>query len=182
MPQTTPDIKVDAVRRLGGEVVLWGDSYADAYAHALELATTSGATFIHPFDDPLVIAGQGTVGDEIVRQRPGEFDRDFRAGGGRRRAAAMLATSRPCPRWRHRRDHGSPMRWYCSRQSAGGHIDEVGLFADGVAVREVGEHTFAIAQATVDEVVLVDTTRFAPQSRTCSTTRARSWSRPVPWP
>ena len=65
MPQTTPDIKVDAVRRLGAEVVLSGDSYAEAYTHALDLAAGTGATFIHPFDDPLVIAGQGTVADEI---------------------------------------------------------------------------------------------------------------------
>ena len=73
MPRTTPEIKVEAVRDLGAEIVLTGDSYAEAQAHCDVLAATSGMTFVHPFDDPLVIAGQGTIGDEILRHRPGDL-------------------------------------------------------------------------------------------------------------
>jgi threonine dehydratase len=159
MPQTTPDIKVDAVRRLGGDVVLWGDSYADAYAHALEVAATTGATFIHPFDDPLVIAGQGTVGDEIVRQRPGDLTAIFvPVGGGGLIAGIAGYVKAVLPSVRIIGVEPVDANAMALSLAAGRRVvlDEVGLFADGVAVREVGEHTFAIARATVDEVVLVD--------------------------
>ncbi|MEP7139905.1 MAG: pyridoxal-phosphate dependent enzyme, partial [Caldimonas sp.] len=82
MPTTTPSLKIDAVRALGGEVVLHGDSYSDAYARALELETERGLTFVHPFDDPDVIAGQGTVAMEILRQHQGPIDAIFVAVGG----------------------------------------------------------------------------------------------------
>jgi threonine dehydratase len=159
MPQTTPDIKVDAVRGLGGDVVLWGDSYADAYAHARELAATTGATFIHPFDDPLVIAGQGTVGDEIVRQRPGDLTAIFvPVGGGGLIAGIAAYVKAVLPSVRVIGVEPVDANAMALSLAAGRRVvlDDVGLFADGVAVREVGEHTFAIARATVDEVVLVD--------------------------
>src|SRR5690606_20874965 len=82
MPQTTPEIKVDAVRSLGAEVVLVGNSFSDAQAHCEELVESTGMAFIHPFDDPLVIAGQGTIGDEIVRRRPSGVDAVFVPVGG----------------------------------------------------------------------------------------------------
>lgn len=159
MPQTTPDIKVDAVRRLGGEVVLWGDTYGEAYAHALELAAASGATFIHPFDDPLVIAGQGTVGDEIVRQRPGDLTAVFvPVGGGGLLAGVAGYLKAVLPAVKVIGVEPVDANAMALSLAAGRRVvlDEVGLFADGVAVREVGAHTFAIAQAAVDEVVLVD--------------------------
>ncbi len=159
MPQTTPDIKVDAVRGLGAEVVLSGDSYAEAYTHALDLAAGTGATFIHPFDDPLVIAGQGTVADEIVRQRPGDLTAIFvPVGGGGLLAgiAGYMKAVMPSVKV----IGVEPVDANAMALSlAAGHsvvLDEVGLFADGVAVREVGRHTLAIARQTVDEVVLVD--------------------------
>lgn len=159
MPQTTPDIKVDAVRGLGADVVLSGDSYAEAYAHALELASTTGATFIHPFDDPLVIAGQGTVGDEIVRQRPGELTAIFvPVGGGGLIAGIAGYVKAVLPSVRVIGVEPVDANAMALSLAAGHRVTlrEVGLFADGVAVREVGVHTFAIAQAAVDDVVLVD--------------------------
>lgn len=159
MPQTTPDIKVDAVRSLGGDVVLWGDTYGEAYAHARELAATTGATFIHPFDDPLVIAGQGTVADEIVRQRPGELTAIFvPVGGGGLIAGIAGYIKAVMPQVRIIGVEPVDSNAMALSLEAGERVTvgEVGLFADGVAVREVGEHTFAIARATVDEVVLVD--------------------------
>jgi threonine dehydratase len=159
MPQTTPDIKVDAVRNLGGEVVLWGDSYGEAYAHAKGLAETTGATFVHPFDDPLVIAGQGTVGDEIVRQRPGELTAIFvPVGGGGLIAGIAGYVKAIMPHVRIIGVEPVDANALALSLQAGRRVtlDDVGLFADGVAVREVGELTFAIAKATVDDVVLVD--------------------------
>jgi threonine dehydratase len=140
-------------------VVLSGDTYADAYAFACEEAARSGATFIHPFDDPLVIAGQGTVGDEIVRQRPGELGAIFvPVGGGGLLAgvAAYVKAVLPSVRIIGVEPVDADAM---ARSLKAGHrvvLDRVGLFADGVAVREVGEHTFAIARETVDDVVLVD--------------------------
>src|SRR5690606_18574838 len=159
MPQTTPDIKVDAVRGLGGEVVLWGDSYGEAYAHAREIAATTGATLVHPFDDPLVIAGQGTVGDEIVRQRPGELTAIFvPVGGGGLIAGIAGYVKAIMPHVRIIGVEPVDANALALSLQAGRRVtlDDVGLFADGVAVREVGELTFAIARATVDDVVLVD--------------------------
>jgi threonine dehydratase len=159
MPQTTPDIKVDAVRRLGGDVVLFGDSYAEAYAHAVDLGQATGATFIHPFDDPLVIAGQGTVADEIVRQRPGALSAIFvPVGGGGLLAGIGAYVKAVLPSIKVIGVEPVDANAMALSLAAGHRVvlDQVGLFADGVAVREVGVNTFDIARRTVDDVVLVD--------------------------
>ncbi|HTV01306.1 MAG TPA: threonine ammonia-lyase, biosynthetic [Luteitalea sp.] len=159
MPQTTPDIKVDAVRGRGAEVVLAGDTYADAYAFARDEAERTGATFIHPFDDPLVIAGQGTVADEIVRQRPGELGAVFvPVGGGGLIAgiAAYIKAVVPDVKVIGVEPVDADAMARSLKEGRRVVLDRVGLFADGVAVREVGEHTFAIAREAVDEVVCVD--------------------------
>jgi threonine dehydratase len=158
MPQTTPEIKVAAVRELGAEVVLAGDSYSDAQARGEALAAETRRTFIHPFDDPLVIAGQGTIGEEILRQSHGRLSAVFvPVGGGGLIAGIAGYVKALLP---HVRVIGvEPFEADAMYRSlAAGRrvrLDEVGLFADGVAVREVGERTFAIAHACVDEVVRV---------------------------
>jgi threonine dehydratase len=159
MPRTTPDIKVDAVRNRGGDVELSGDTYAEAYAFACEEADRTGATFIHPFDDPVVIAGQGTVGDEIVRQRPGDLGAIFvPVGGGGLLAGIAAYVKAMLPAVRIIGVEPVDADAMARSLKAGERIvlDRVGLFADGVAVRQVGAHTFAIAQETVDDVVVVD--------------------------
>src|SRR4051812_4190011 len=157
MPRTTPEIKISAVQALGAEVVLFGDHYAEAQRHCNELAAQTGSAFIHPFDDPMVIAGQGTVAVELLRQQADLSAVFVPVGGGGLIAgigayfkmlrpdvrivgvepadadamAAALAAGRPVP------------------------LDEVGVFADGVAVQQVGAHTFPIVQQTVSEIVRV---------------------------
>ena len=91
MPTTTPQVKVDAVRGFGGEVVLFGESYSDAYTHALTLQKQQGLTFVHPFDDPDVIAGQGTIAMEILRQHQGPLDAIFEIGRASCRERVCLA-------------------------------------------------------------------------------------------
>lgn len=160
MPVTTPQVKVDAVRARGGEVVLFGDTYDDAYAHARQLATDKGLTFIHPFDDPEVIAGQGTIGMEILRQCQKPIHAIFVAIGGGGLISGIAAYVK-----RIRPDIKiigvEPVDADAMRQSlqAGQRVrlPQVGLFADGVAVREVGEETFRLCQQYVDEIILVDT-------------------------
>jgi threonine dehydratase len=157
MPRTTPEIKITAVERLGAEVVLVGDHYAEAQRHCDELAKATGLSFIHPFDDPIVIAGQGTVGVELLRQRPDLAAVFVPVGGGGLIAGigAYLKMLRPDIRvvgveptdadaMAAALDAGAPVR-----------LDEVGVFADGVAVQQVGRHTFPIVQQTVDEIVRV---------------------------
>ncbi|UYN98159.1 MAG: threonine ammonia-lyase, biosynthetic [Devosia sp.] len=158
MPTTTPVIKVNAVRRLGGEVVLFGDGFDAARAHAATLAERHGYVFVHPFDDPDVIAGQGTVGLELMRQHPGPIGAIYVPVGGGGLAAgiasfvkflrpeikvigvepeeaasmkAAIAAGKPVP------------------------LDQVGLFADGVAVRQVGEETFRLCRDLLDDIVTV---------------------------
>jgi len=158
MPQTTPRIKVDAVRAMGAEVVLAGDTYGDAKAHCDTLAGETGMTFIHPFDDPLVIAGQGTIGAEILRHTQDRLAAVFVPIGGGGLIAGIAGYIKAL-----RRDVKivgvEPFEADAMYRSlAAGrrvHLDHVGLFADGVAVRDVGELTFAIARETVDEVVRV---------------------------
>lgn len=160
MPRTTPEIKVEAVRSRGAEVVIDGDTYGEAYTFAIAEAARSGATFIHPFDDPLVIAGQGTIGDEIVRQRPGELAAIFiPVGGGGLLAGIAAYVKAVMPQVRIIGVEPVDADAMSRSLRAGTRVvlDRAGLFADGVAVREVGEHTFAIARQTVDEMVLVDT-------------------------
>jgi threonine dehydratase len=158
MPQTTPEIKVDAVRDMGAEVVLSGDTYADAKAHCDELARKTGLAFVHPFDDPLVIAGQGTIGNEILRHRLGDVSAIFvPVGGGGLIAgiASYVKALRPGVRVIGVEPFEADAMF---RSMAAGRrvtLDGVGIFADGVAVREVGEITFPIVQATVDEIVRV---------------------------
>jgi len=160
MPVTTPAIKVDTVRRLGGKAVLQGDSYDDAYAHALQLAEEKDLTFIHPFDDPDVIAGQGTIGMEILRQHADPIDAVFvPVGGGGLIAgvAAYIKHVRPDIRVIGVEPEDSPT---LERAMAAGRrvtLPRVGLFADGVAVRQIGKETFRVARQTVDEVILVTT-------------------------
>ena len=160
MPVTTPSIKVNAVRSLGGEVVLHGDNYDDAYAHARELETEHGYVFIHPFDDPDVIAGQGTIGLEILQQADEKIDAVFvPIGGGGLIAgiATIIKSMQPDVRiigvepedstaMRDSIEAGEPVV-----------LDHVGIFADGVAVRRVGDETFRLCQLYVDEFITVDT-------------------------
>ena len=160
MPVTTPQVKVDAVRALGGEVVLHGDSYSDAYEHAVGLQAEQGLTFIHPFDDPLVIAGQGTIAMEILRQHQGPLHAVFVAIGGGgliSGVAAYIKAVRPEIKVIGvQMDDSDAM----ARSVAAGRrvtLADVGLFADGTAVKLVGEETFRIASELVDEFITVDT-------------------------
>jgi threonine dehydratase len=158
MPQTTPQIKVDAVRAMGAEVVLSGDSYADAKLHCDVLAEQSGMTVIHPFDDPLVIAGQGTVGAEILRHSQDRLSAVFvPVGGGGLIAgiAGYIKALHPGVKIIGVEPFEADAMYRSLAVGRRVQLEHVGLFADGVAVREVGELTFAIVQQTVDEVVRV---------------------------
>ncbi len=160
MPVTTPQIKVNAVAARGAEVVLAGESYDEAYAHALTLEKKRKLTFVHPYDDPEVIAGQGTIAMEILRQHPQPIHAIFVAIGGGGLIAGIGAYVK-----RLRSDikiigvepvDADAM----ARSLAAGHrvrLNQVGLFADGVAVKQVGEETFRVCKEVVDEVILVDT-------------------------
>ena len=163
MPTSTPGIKVDAVRRFGGEAVLFGDSYDEAYAHALELEKSEKLTFVHPFDDPEVIAGQGTIAMEILRQHSrhnGPIHAIFCCvGGGGLIAGVAAYIKRLRPEIRiigvEARDADA-----MTQSLAKGHrvrLNQVGLFADGAAVKLVGEETFRLCKEYVDEMILVDT-------------------------
>ncbi|HVF64092.1 MAG TPA: threonine ammonia-lyase, biosynthetic [Casimicrobiaceae bacterium] len=160
MPVTTPQIKVRAVRERGAEVVLHGDSYSDAYAKALELNERSGATLVHPYDDPDVIAGQGTIGVEILRQWQQPLDAIFVAiGGGGLIAGVASYVKRVRPEIKVIGVQPTDADAMARSLAAGRRVtlEHVGLFADGVAVKEVGKETFRIVRELVDEVVLVDT-------------------------
>ena len=160
MPVTTPSIKVDAVRALGGEVILHGDAYDDAYAKARELESTERLTFIHPFDDPLVIAGQGTIGLELARQMPDDVAAVFvPIGGGGLIAgiAAYLKHARPGVRIIGVEPEDSAAMSAAISAGRPVTLDHVGIFADGVAVRRVGDETFRLCRALVDDIVTVDT-------------------------
>ncbi len=160
MPCTTPPIKVDAVKSFGGAVILYGDSYDDACEHAVHLAKTNGMTFIHPFDDPDVIAGQGTIAMEIFRQHPQPIDAIFIPVGGGGLMAGMASYIKfvspetkiiavepeDAPTLAASMEVGRPMP-----------LKEVGIFADGVAVRMIGKETFNTIKDIVDEVILTTT-------------------------
>jgi len=158
MPRTTPEIKVEAVKALGAEVVLAGDRYAEAQQHSERLAADSGLVFIHPFDDLLVIAGQGTIAVELLRQSPALTAVFVPVGGGGLIAGigAYIKALQPGVQV----IGVEPVDADAMAQSlAAGHrvrLDDVGLFADGVAVQQVGEHTFPIVRATVDEIIRVN--------------------------
>jgi threonine dehydratase len=160
MPVTTPLMKVNAVKARGGEVILYGDTYDDAYTHARQLEVEKGLTFIHPFDDPDVIAGQGTIGMEILRQYQQPIHAIFVAiGGGGLISGIAAYVKRLRPEIKI--IGVEPVDADAMHQSLkAGHrvkLPTVGLFADGVAVREVGEETFRLCQQYVDEIILVDT-------------------------
>jgi threonine dehydratase len=158
MPRTTPDIKVQAVRDLGADVELTGDTYADAKARCDELTRSTGRVFIHPFDDPLVIAGQGTIATELLRHRLGDVSAIFVPVGGGGLVAgigAYVKALRPAIRIIGVEPHEADAMARSLEAGSRIALDHVGLFADGVAVREVGALTFEIARQTVDEVVCV---------------------------
>ena len=160
MPVTTPHIKIGAVEARGATVVLHGDSYSDAFLHAQRLQKKSGATFVHPYDDPDVIAGQGTIGMEILRQWQGPLDAIFVAVGGGgliSGIAAYVKRVRPEVRIVGVEPVDSDAM---TRSLAAGRrvtLSHVGLFADGVAVKQVGRETFRLARRYVDEMITVDT-------------------------
>jgi threonine dehydratase len=158
MPETTPQIKVDAVKSMDATVVLIGDSYADAQAHCDKLIAETGMTFVHPFDDPLVIAGQGTVGAEILRHRQDSLSAVFvPVGGGGLISgiAGYIKSLRPDVKVIGVEPFEADAMYRSLQAGTRVQLDHVGIFADGVAVREVGKRTFAIVQQTVDEVVRV---------------------------
>ncbi len=160
MPVTTPKLKIDAVRALGGEVVLQGESYSDAYLHAKDLEREQGLTFVHPFDDPDVIAGQGTVAMEILRQHPGTIDAVFVAIGGGgliSGVAAYLKSVRPEIKVIGVQMNDSDAMLRSVRAGKRVTLADVGLFSDGTAVKLVGEETFRLARQLVDDFVVVDT-------------------------
>ncbi len=160
MPVTTPDIKVNAVRSFGGQVVLHGDAFDEAAAHAKLLAAEKGYTFIHPYDDLEVIAGQGTVAMEILRQHPHPIDAVFVPVGGGGLMAGMAAYIKyVCPDIKV--IAVEPEDAACLKAALNANervvLPHVGLFADGVAVAQIGQHTFEVAKYCVDEVITCNT-------------------------
>jgi threonine dehydratase len=160
MPVTTPAVKIEAVRALGGEVVLHGDSYSDAHQHAIELEKKHGMTFVHPFDDPHVIAGQGTIAMELLRQHQGPLDAVFVAiGGGGLISGVANYIKAVRPEIKvigvQMNDSDAMMRSVAAGKRVG--LSDVGLFSDGTAVKLVGEETFRVARDLVDEYITVDT-------------------------
>ena len=158
MPKTTPAIKVEAVGELGAGVVLSGDNYTEAKRHCDELVASTGRTFVHPFDDELVIAGQGTVGHEILRHKLGEVDAIFvPVGGGGLIAgiASYVKALRPAVEVIGVEPYEADAMYQSLAVGRRVVLDRVGIFADGVAVQEVGRLTFPIVQSTVREVVRV---------------------------
>ena len=160
MPVTTPKVKVDAVSALGGEVVQFGESYSDAYGHAVELQKAQDLTFVHPFDDPDVIAGQGTIAMEILRQHQGPIDAVFCAIGGGgliSGVAAYIKAVRPEIKVIGVQTVDSDAMLRSVKAGKRVTLPDVGLFADGTAVKLVGEETFRLARELVDDYVVVDT-------------------------
>ena len=159
MPSTTPQIKIDAVKARGGEVVLAGESYSDAYTHALELEKSEKLTFVHPFDDPDVIAGQGTVGMEILRAHPKPIHAVFCCvGGGGLIAgvAAYIKRLRPETKIIGVEAVGADAMTQSLAAGKRVTLEQVGIFADGAAVKEVGAENFRLCQQYVDEMIVVD--------------------------
>jgi len=160
MPVTTAHIKVTAVAARGARVVLHGDSYDEAYAHSLKLARTHNLTYVHPYDDPEVIAGQGTIAMEILRQTRREIDAIFVAIGGGgliSGIAAYVKRLRPQIKVIGVEPVDAAAMYRSLKAGTRIKLDQVGLFADGVAVKQVGKETFRICRELVDEVILVDT-------------------------
>jgi len=159
MPTTTPQIKVNAVKSRGAEVVLVGDSYSDAYVHALQLEQSEQLTFVHPYDDPDVIAGQGTIGMEILNAHPEPIEAIFCCvGGGGLTAgiAAYVKAKRPEIKIIGVEAKDAEAMTASLKQQQRITLEHVGLFADGAAVKQVGEHTFDLCSQYVDEMIVVD--------------------------
>ena len=159
LSNTTPLIKVDAVRSRGAEVVLFGDSYSDAYLHALALEKSQNLTFVHPYDDPDVIAGQGTIAMEILHDHPEPIHAIFCCvGGGGLIAgvAAYVKALRPEIKVIGVEAVDADAMTQSLKTGKRVMLERVGLFADGAAVKQVGEHTFSLCQQYVDEMILVD--------------------------
>ncbi len=159
MPATTPQIKIDAVASRGATVVLHGDSYDEAYHHAKALARSEKKVFVHPYDDPEVIAGQGTIGMELLRQARQPIDAVFvPVGGGGLIAGIAVYLKRLNPKIKvigvEPEEADAMARSLCKKKRV--RLPQVGLFADGVAVKEVGEETFRLCQQFVDEIIRVD--------------------------
>lgn len=160
MPATTPEIKILAVKALGAEVVLFGDNYSEAADRCRQLIEETGMTFIHPFDDELVIAGQGTVADEILRQSAGKLDAVFVPIGGGGLIAGMACYLKAlCPEVKvigvEPYDSDAMYRSLAANERIT--LESVGIFADGVAVKQIGQQTFALCQKYVDEIIRVST-------------------------
>ena len=159
MPITTPSIKVEAVKHYGAEVVLTGDNYTEAAETCAALAKKTKRTFIHPYDDPLVIAGQGTIGQEIIEQLPDVTHIFVPVGGGGLIAgiAHYVKTVRPDVQIIGVEPVDSAAMTKSLAKGERVALKHVGIFADGVAVKQVGVHTFAAAQRLVDDCVTVTT-------------------------
>jgi threonine dehydratase len=160
MPTTTPAVKINAVKARGAEVVLYGETYDDAYTHARQLADKKGLTFVHPFDDPDVIAGQGTIGMEILRQHQQPIHAIFVAIGGGgliSGIAAYVKRLRPAIKIIGVEPVDSDAMSQSLKAGERVRLSQVGLFADGVAVRQVGEETFRLCQQYLDDIILVGT-------------------------
>ena len=160
MPRTTPDIKVKSVRARGGKAVLHGDSFDEALAHAQKLQARDGLTFIHPYDDPDVIAGQGTVAMEILRQQSRDLDAIFIPVGGGGLAAGVAAYVkyvRPEVKIIAVEPEDAACLKAALEKKRRVTLPEVGLFADGVAVKQIGKETFKVLRNTVDEVITAST-------------------------
>ena len=160
MPVTTPQIKMQAVKAYGATVLLHGDSYDEAYARALKLSTQKRATFVHPYDDPDVIAGQGTIGMEILRQHTGPIHAVFvPVGGGGLISGIASYVKRLYPEIKiiGVEPVDADAMYRSLKQGRRVKLTQVGLFADGVAIKQVGKETFRLCRELVDEIVLVDT-------------------------
>ena len=160
MPRTTPDIKVASVRNLGGTITLHGDTYDEAYLHAVTLAEQNGMTFVHPYDDPDVIAGQGTVAMEILRQHTDPLHAIFvPVGGGGLIAGVAVYVKYLWPEIKiiGVEPEDAASMYEALRSGERTVLSHVGIFADGVAVKQAGKEPFRIAQQHVDEIILVNT-------------------------
>lgn len=160
MPATTPSIKVNAVKARGADVLLFGESYSDSYKHALALAEREGKSFVHPYDDPDVIAGQGTIGMEILRQHQGPIDAIFVAVGGGGLIAGIgsyVKAVRPETKIIAVQAADSDAMVRSLDEGERVELATVGLFADGVAVKQVGEETFRVSREVIDETITVTT-------------------------
>ena len=160
MPSTTPTIKVSAVKSLGAKVVLFGENFDEAYKHSIELAEKENLTFIHPYDDIDVMAGQATIAHEIIRQNPDQIDAIFVPVGGGGLLAGIVGfikAVRPSIKVIGVEPEDAACLYEAMKSRRRVRLKEVGIFADGVAVRQIGQNTFKMIRNLVDEVMVVST-------------------------